>query len=464
MRTLADPTNSLGTGLTAIRAEFGVPGDFPPEVLAAADAAARQVPSDHVDRTAIPFVTLDPAASTDLDQAFAIEARGGDLLLHYAIADVAWFVEEGGAIDHEAWRRGETLYLPDGKASLHPPVLAEGAASLLPEGDRPALVLTSVVGPDGIGKLESVERALIRSRAKLAYETATAADLPAGFGELTDRILAAEARRGASRVDPPEQEVVRTADGYDLHLQPRREVEDRNAALSLVTNLAVADALLAHRTGLFRVMAAPDAPAIARLRHVASALGLIWPVGQTLDDFQRTLSGANPAQSAFMLAIRRAGHGAEYAPYRDGVVPWHAAMAASYAQATAPLRRLADRYVLEAALAVANGQPVPDAVTAAFERLPATMARADALAGRVDRAVVDLAETVLLQRYVGETFAAVVIDTDDHGARIQLRDQPVVARIADNAAAPGAAVTVRLVAVDSVRRTLSFVSADGARP
>ena len=85
--------------------------------------------------------------STDLDQAFAIEAAAGDLLLHYAIADVAWFVDDGGAIDAEAWRRGATHYLPDGKAGLYPPVLSEGAASLLPDGPRPAMIFTVRVVP-----------------------------------------------------------------------------------------------------------------------------------------------------------------------------------------------------------------------------------------------------------------------------------------------------------------------------
>ena len=67
-----------------------------------------------------------------------------------------------------------------------------------------------------------------------------------------------------------------------------------------------------------------------------------------------------------MLAIRRAGQGASYVPYREGVVPWHSAMAATYAHATAPLRRLADRYVVMATLAIANGRAVPDTVSAAF--------------------------------------------------------------------------------------------------
>ena len=139
------------------------PHRFPADVLAAAEAAARRAPTGHVDRTATRFVTLDPATSTDLDQAFAIERAGGDLLLHYAIADVAWFVDDGDAIDAEAWRRGTTLYLPDGKAGLYPPVLSEGAASLLPGGPRPAVIFTVRVAPDGAVHLDGAERAVIQS-------------------------------------------------------------------------------------------------------------------------------------------------------------------------------------------------------------------------------------------------------------------------------------------------------------
>jgi exoribonuclease R len=147
MKTVIDSTNALIDGLAAIRRQYGVPEHFPPDVLAAAETAAQRVPTKHVDRTDLRFVTLDPATSTDLDQAFAIERSGADLLLHYAIADVAWFVDDGGVIDQEAWRRGSTIYLPDGKAGLYPPVLAEGAASLLPAGPRPAVIFTTRIDP-----------------------------------------------------------------------------------------------------------------------------------------------------------------------------------------------------------------------------------------------------------------------------------------------------------------------------
>ncbi|PBB21509.1 RNB domain-containing ribonuclease [Mesorhizobium sp. WSM4313] len=457
MKSLNDPSQALSTGLAKIRAEFHVPDGFPPAVMAAAEAAAKRVPDQHADRTAMPFVTLDPASSTDLDQAFSIEASGGDLLLHYAIADVAWFVEDGDTIDTEAWNRGETLYLPDGKAGLYPPVLAEAAASLLPDGPRPAVVFTIRVAGDGAVKLDSAERAIIQSRAKLAYDSVRADDVPAGFAELARRMAANEQRRGASRVDPPEQEVERLADGtFRLSFRPLLQSEQDNAALSLAANMAIADAMLAHKTGLFRVMSGPDASKVQRLRNAAQALGLSWSASTSLRDYQRTLDPADPKQAALMLEIRRAGNGASYQPYQEGIVPWHEAMAATYAHATAPLRRLADRYVLRCALAIANGQPVPQAVTDAFARLPKVMGRADARASQISHAAIDLAEAVMLKGHEGETFEAVVTDFVDRGVRVQLADMPVVASVKASGLRQGDGLTLRLVSADPDQRSIVF--------
>lgn len=457
MRVIADPTNALGRGLAAIREQFQVPEAYPPEVLEAASLAAARIPSEHVDRTGIAFVTLDPASSTDLDQAFWIDRSGSDLLLHYAIADVGWFIDGSGPLDAEAWRRGTTYYLPDAKAGLYPPALSEGAASLLPDGPRPAIIFTVRVDPGGNVKLDGAERALVLSRAKLAYDSVSDEQLPPGFVELALRIEAAEARRGASRVDPPEQEVVANGDGrYRLLFRPMAKAEQRNAAMSLATNLAIADALLAHHTGLFRVMGEPDKRSIKRLRHSARALGLDWPKEMPLEQLERSLDPQDPGQASFMLAIRRAGTPAGYTPYREGVVPWHSAMAATYVHATAPLRRLADRYVVEATLAIANGKPVPEGAIEAFPRLPKVMDRADARGNQIERAAIDLAETVVLHGREGESFDAVVTDIDERGARIQLCKLPVIARVDAKSAETGDEIEVRLVSADTDRRELRF--------
>lgn len=467
-------------GFAKLRADFDVPGPHPPDVLAAAEEAARR-PFDvvrpgtgrpgrwqHVDRTDVEFATLDPVSSTDLDQAFAVEVVGDDVVLHYAIADVGWFVRTGDPIDREAWQRGVTIYLPDGRAGLHPDRIAQDAGSLLPGGPKPAIVFRVRVDVEGGVVLDGAERAMVRNRAKLAYSTVTAADLPPAFPELSRRIERAELARGAARVDWPEQEVVRLdGGGFALRFRPRNDAEQQNAAMSLAANMAIADALWNAGTGLFRTMPPVDERHLGRLRNTARAFRLDWPGDMSLGEFERKLSNDDPRTAAFQLAIRRASGGASYTPFaafeqpggpRDGGVkdgkPWHAALAATYVHATAPLRRLADRYVVESALAIANGREVPDDVEAAFVELPAAMNRGTSLANRVDRAAIDLAEAILLEGRCGETFDAVVTDEDERGARIQIVEPAVVTRTVAHRVDPGDAVRVKLTAVDVAERSI----------
>lgn len=459
MKTVKDWTGALASGLDAIRAQYQLPSAFPAGVEDAAVKVARRPLDGFADRTAIPFVTLDPKSSVDLDQAFAIEQSGSDFILHYAIADVGSFVSPGDVLDREAWSRGETIYLPDGKVRLYPAALSEGAASLLPDADKPAVIFAVRIAPDGEVGLDSVERAKIRSRAKLAYADVRSSDLPPAFPKLAERIADAELRRGAARIDPPQQELIKVDGGYELGFRPMSPIERCNAAMSLAANLAVAKLLHAHKTGLFRTMAEPGKRAIKRLRHSATAFEVDWPSTMSLEERERTLDPSNRKHAAFMLAIRRAGREAGYAPYREGETAWHSAVAATYVHATAPLRRLADRYVIEAALSVGNGQQVPAEIEAAFEPLADVMKKADAKAAQVDSSVIELAEAVVLSDEVGDSFAGRVTDLDQRGARIQLCELPVITRVAEDGLKLGDPVTLRLTEADPMRRLTRFALA-----
>lgn len=458
MRVRGAAVEAMTAGLDRIRDDAGIPGEFSAAVLEAATAAAdRPVGSDHVDRTGRRFVTLDPESSVDLDQAFDIELAGDDVILHYAIADVGWFVRPGDPLDQEAFERAVTVYLPDRRATLYPPLLSEGAASLLPDVDRPAVIFTVRVAEDGMTVLDGVERALVRNHAKLAYDAVGPDDLPAGFDELHRRIQHAEVVRGAPRVEFPEQEIDRLDDGrFALNFRPRLVSEEQNAALSLATNLAVATALHEAGTGLFRVMPDVDERRYRRLRHSARAFGLEWPTDMTLDAFERSLPRDDPRTSAFLIAVRRAAGGANYEPFDPTELPWHSAVAATYAQATAPLRRLQDRYVIEAALAVAAGAPVPGEVESAFDELPRAMSQGEQRANRAEREALDLAEAAVLTGREGEIFEAVVVDESDRGVEIQIPDPAVLVRIGARKVDPGDDVRVRLVSVDIDARRVEF--------
>src|SRR3954468_15136947 len=162
---------SLRAGIESVQAELGVTAAFPPEVEAAAEAAAAAPRLPELDRTDVAFVTIDPEGARDLDQAMHL-SRGDDgvYVVRYAIADVAAFVTAGDPVDVEAHRRGETLYGADTKVPLHPPVLSEGAASLLPDQVRPALLWTITLDAEGARTDVHVERARVRSTAQLSYE------------------------------------------------------------------------------------------------------------------------------------------------------------------------------------------------------------------------------------------------------------------------------------------------------
>ena len=303
-------SQQLAEGFRDIRRQFLVPGEFPPNVLAAADAAARR-PIDlsgRVDVRHLDFQTLDPATSTDLDQAYYVEQSGDDVTLHYAIADVGFFVDRGSELEAEAWKRGATIYAPDGRVPQYPEVLCEGAASLLPDVDRPAVVLTVEVRPDGISLLRSAQRAVIRSRSKLAYESTSPEDLGPAVAELHRRIELGESARGANRIEFPEQTVDAdpSAPG-GLRLGPRHLLpsEELNAAMSLAANLAVAQRMIDAREGLFRVMPDP-APHVERVLHrTASALGVEWPKGITLRQLFARLDTDNPQHVAFARTAQR---------------------------------------------------------------------------------------------------------------------------------------------------------------
>ncbi|WP_278255274.1 RNB domain-containing ribonuclease [Nocardioides convexus] len=171
----------------------------------------------------------------DLDQAVHIEKAGDGYVVHYAIADVAAFVHPGDPVDQEAHRRGETLYGAGTRIPLHPPALSEGAASLLPDQVRPALLWT--IGVDAAGALGkvSVERATVRSTARWSYVDAqkalddgTAGDVLVLLREVGRLREQQEVDRGGVSLPLPEQEVDEVDGGFRLVFRqqtPGRAVE-----------------------------------------------------------------------------------------------------------------------------------------------------------------------------------------------------------------------------------------------
>ena len=528
LSTYTAPPAEVAQTLDALRAHYEVPTAFPPEVLAEAEAAAgawaqdgpaRLLADGARDARDLELVTIDPPGSMDLDQAVLLErlpvqagVGTGDApepsaayRVHYAIASLATFVTPGGALDAELCRRGETIYAPDAATPLHPEVLSHGAASLLQDAERPACLWTIDLDERGEVVSAHVERALVRSRARLSYAQVQAAidgqgalpqeapaDLPELLAEIGRLRLEREAARGGISMTTPEQvvEVTEAAEatevpgavspaadpdsaerpgpaGYRLAYRVPVPAEQYNAQISLLTGMCAARIMVECGVGILRTLPPARPEDYARLRRVAAALGIDWPAAQPYPELVRGLDHAIPAHAAFMEQAMSLFRGSGYLAFGVGGVgvpaddeasdaeeAVHSAIAARYAHVTAPLRRLVDRYGEEVCIAACAQAPVPEWVLQALPDLPGVMEQTGKRARAIGRGALTALEALVLRGHEGEVFDGVITSERDGRGELVLAEPAVVTEIRAGTKAPddglpvGERVQVRLLSAD----------------
>ena len=536
LSTYTAPPAEVARALDALRAQYEAPTAFPPEALAEAEAAAtawaqdgpaRLLADGARDARALDLVTIDPPGSMDLDQAVLLErlpaqtdhagVPTGDALgpaaayrVHYAIASLATFVTPGGALDAELRRRGETIYAPDAATPLHPEVLSHGAASLLEDVDRPACLWTIDLDARGEVLSARVERAIVRSRARLSYSQVQAAidevgalppsapaDLPGLLSEIGRLRLEREVARGGISMTTPEQVIEATGtgaagtagtreaagtagpdgpDGPDGSLAPGGyrlayrvpvPAEQYNAQISLLTGMCAARIMVECGVGILRTLPPARPEDYARLRRVAAALGIDWPAAQPYSEFVRGLDHAVPAHAAFMDQAMSLFRGSGYLAFGAGGVgvpaddeasdaeeAVHSAIAARYAHVTAPLRRLVDRYGEEICIAACAGRSVPEWVLQALPDLPGIMEQTGKRARAIGRGALTALEALVLRGHEGEVFDGVITSERDGRGELVLAEPAVVTEIragrgiSDGGLPVGERVRVRLLTAD----------------
>ncbi|ARD42345.1 RNB domain-containing ribonuclease [Actinomyces gaoshouyii] len=515
------PPGPVVAALAALRERYEIPDSgaegFPADALAEAEAAAaawraggpaRLLAAGARDARDLPLVTIDPPGSMDLDQAVALERLDADALpgpaaasggapgprgaasdpgagraayrISYAIASLATFVTPGGSLDAELARRGETVYLPDASTPLHPPVLAHGAASLLPDQERPACLWTIDLDAAGAIVAAHVERALVRSRARLTYQEVQAAldtgtplpgavpaELPALLATIGTLRQQREAARGGVSLPAPEHEIERDGEAYRLVFRVPVAVEGFNAQISLLTGICAARIMADAGVGVLRTMPPAAEEDRRRLRRVARALRIDWPATVPYAELVRGLDASDPAHLAFMDHALTLFRGSGYLtllpggePLADGEAQ-HAAIASRYAHVTAPLRRLVDRYGLEACLAACDGRGAPDWVVEALPGLPETMATTGRRASAASRGAIDAIEALVLAGHEGEVFDAVITSERDGRGEVMLDDPAVRGTVVGRSLPVGQDVRVRLESVDvAAGRTRFRLEAD----
>ncbi|MDB5520309.1 MAG: rnr, partial [Tardiphaga sp.] len=241
-----------------------IPQAFSPAALREAEEAQPATLKGREDWRDVPLVTIDPPDAKDHDDAVHAEldsdsSNKGGFILHVAIADVAFYVRPGSALDRDALTRGNSVYFPDRVVPMLPERISNDLCSLVPGQPRGALAVRMVIGADGRKRSHSFHRILMRSAAKLNYAQAQAAidGRPDDTtGPLLDPILKplyeayALVKRARDERDPldldiPERKILLKADGtVDRVIVPERlDAHKLIEEFMIIANVAAAEML-----------------------------------------------------------------------------------------------------------------------------------------------------------------------------------------------------------------------------
>lgn len=364
---LGDPSGAKAVSLIAIH-QHGIPNEFPPDVIAEAEAAEPVGLDGREDLRDLPLITIDPADARDHDDAccaFADDdpANPGGHVIWVAIADVAHYVRPGSSLDREARDRGNSTYFPDRVVPMLPDALSGDLCSLHEGVERACIAVRMVLDADGDKIAHRFVRGLMRSPAALNYEEVQAAmdglpnDKVSPFLEpvIEPLYLAyaalrkARERRQPLNLDLPERRIELndagevTAVAFRERLDAHKLIEE----FMVLANVAAAEELKARDTPLlFRVHEEPSPEKLDALREVAQSSGFVLAKGQVLQTrhLNQLLSQAaetDHAELMNMTALRSMTQ-AYYAPHNYG----HFGLALrNYAHFTSPIRRYADLVV-----------------------------------------------------------------------------------------------------------------------
>jgi len=443
---LGDPFAPRSFSLVAIH-KFGIPDIFPESVLEEAelvprlDLGAIDEKGGREDLRHLPIVAIDPADARDHDDAIWAAPDGdpankGGFVAVVAIADVAYYVRPGSALDREAKKRGNSVYFPDRVVPMLPEALSADICSLKEGVDRAALVCHLVIKPDGTLARWRFTRAVVRIAANIAYEDAQAAIDGTLDHPLTDSALKplwdcwkalAQARdaREPLDLDLPERRVVLDEKGRILSVAPRERLDAHRLVedYMIAANVAAAKALEAKkRPVMYRDHEPPSREKLVALKDYLETFDIAFALGQVVQPstFNQILAKVtdDTIRPQIMEQVLRSQTQAYYAPANTG----HFGLSlGSYAHFTSPIRRYSDllvhrsligAYDLECGKPKLNGPgrsgdiPAATALTGEeAEHMPAIgelISRAERRAMEAERETVDRYVAAYLSTKVGE--------------------------------------------------------------
>ncbi len=430
MERLGDPEGQGTTSLIAIH-EHGIRDDFPGSVLAEAEGLTPAPLEERDDLRDIPLITIDPADARDHDDAVWAEAdnnpdNDGGWVVIVAIADVAWFVRPGAALDREALLRGNSVYFPDRVVPMLPEKISADLCSLREGKDRACLAVRMIFGKDGSKKSHRFMRGLMRSAARLSYNQAqNAIDGRADdqTGPLLEPVLRplwgayaslgeARDRRAPLALNIPERKVLLNDAGQieDIVTPQRLDAHRLIEEFMIQANVAAAETLEAQRSPLiYRVHDAPSKEKLETLGEFLATLDIRLPKAGRLspEHFNQILARAEASELAELVSevVLRSQAQAEYSPANFGHFGLNLRR---YAHFTSPIRRYADLIVHRAlirALDLGAGS-LSDSEIPQLDQISETISKAERLAMAAERQTVDRLTAAYLADRIGSVFPA----------------------------------------------------------
>ena len=344
--------------------EHGIPTEFPDAAIAEAEAAAMPpLEPPREDLRDLPLLTIDPVDAKDFDDALLAKPDGrGGYHVWVAIADVAAFVTPGSALDKEALRRGNSVYLPDRVVPMLPHELSSDLCSLRPREDRACMAVEMHFDRDGKMLSHRFHRGIMRSRARLTYAQAqeafdgrageAAAEVAEELGQLyaAYKVLrAARERRAPLEIELPERRVHVDDNGEVTAITVRERFDAHKLVeeMMIQANVCAAQSLdKARAKALQRVHEPPAFEKVQALSEFLKTLDIKWTAGErvTTERFNRLLekAGESDMAEAIGMSVLRSQSQAFYGPESEGHFGLNLA---HYAHFTSPIRRYADLVV-----------------------------------------------------------------------------------------------------------------------
>ncbi|MCW6661236.1 ribonuclease R [Aerococcaceae bacterium NML201209] len=437
-----------GVDILAILFQFGIPHEFPDNVVQQAEAIAQEIdPNDLAGRRDLRnelIITIDGADAKDLDDAISLSKNpDGTFQLGVHIADVSHYVQEGTAIDREAYQRGTSVYLTDRVVPMLPQRLSNGICSLHPHEDR--LAVTCEMTIDATGKVlkHQIYLSAIHSSYRMTYSDVNA--ILAGdealraqydeivpmleeMAELHHILEIMRKNRGALDFDAPEAKVLVDAEGrpQEIELRERGVAERLIESFMLAANETVARTYtLKEYPFIYRIHEQPDEDRMMRFAEFVTSFGVILrgDVGTIAPkQLQTALSQVKgePYEHAVSTMMLRSMKQAKYSENPDG----HYGLAAfDYTHFTSPIRRYPDLIVHRLIHRYLKGKPTPKEVQQWEDKLPDIAEQSSKMERRAvdaERETTALKKAEFMVDKVGEQFEGRISSITSFGMFVEL--------------------------------------------